>query len=86
MCEEDARGRATWPERLSETGLYADESLSTLGDGVVPYRPRFELWSDGASKRRWIRLPPGAVVDTTDMDDWGFPSGTKLWKHPLALH
>jgi mono/diheme cytochrome c family protein len=38
------------------------------------------LWSDGASKRRWIALPPGTKIDTTDPDFWIFPVGTKLWK------
>jgi hypothetical protein len=47
---------------------------------VLPYRPQFELWSDGASKRRWISLPPGTRIDTSDMDSWEFPQGTKLWK------
>ena len=68
------------PARLSETGLYMDVGADTLAPGVVPYRPAFELWSDGASKRRWISLPPGTRIDTTDMDSWQFPEGTKLWK------
>jgi hypothetical protein len=66
--------------RLSETGLYSDVRAGTLAPGVMPYRPMFELWSDGASKRRWIALPPGTRIDTSDMDSWQFPVGTKLWK------
>jgi hypothetical protein len=68
------------PARLSETGLYADLGADALAPGVLPYRPQFELWSDGASKRRWISLPPGTRIDTSDMDSWQFPVGTKLWK------
>jgi hypothetical protein len=68
------------PARLSETGLYADIRADALAPGVLPYRPQFELWSDGASKRRWISLPPGTRIDTSDMDSWRFPEGTKLWK------
>jgi hypothetical protein len=68
------------PARLSETGLYADLRTGALAPGVLPYRPQFELWSDGASKRRWIFLPPGTRIDTSDMDSWRFPAGTKLWK------
>ncbi len=71
-------GRA--PHALSATGLFADVRTETLAEGVVPYRPRFELWSDGATKRRWVYLPPGTRVDTSDMDAWQFPEGTKLWK------
>ena len=74
----DVVGRA--PARLSETRLYADVGAGELAPGVLPYTPRFELWSDGATKRRWILLPAGARVDTSRMDDWQFPEGTKLWK------
>lgn len=67
------------PCLLSETGLYAAD-MTTLGDGVRPYTPQFKLWSDTASKRRWIWLPPDEKIDTTDMNFWSFPVGTKLWK------
>jgi len=68
------------PRRLSELGIYADLRTGAVVDGVRAYRPTFALWSDGASKRRWIRLPPGEVIDTRDMDAWRFPVGTELWK------
>jgi hypothetical protein len=68
------------PARLSETGLYASAGSSKLAGDVRPYAPAHELWSDGATKRRWIRLPPGGRIDTADMDAWSFPVGTRLWK------
>src|SRR5690606_34275934 len=68
------------PKRLSETGLYRDIRKGELAEGVRFYVPRFELWTDGAEKRRWIALPPGTRIDTSDMEDWQFPVGTKLWK------
>lgn len=68
------------PSRLSETGLFRDAATRALADGVLPYAPQFELWSDGADKQRWIALPPGAVIDTSDPDAWQFPEGTRLWK------
>jgi hypothetical protein len=69
---------AALPARLSETGLFA----GAAGDrgGVRAYEPAYPLWSDGAEKRRWISLPEGALIDTSDPDDWSFPTGTKLWK------
>ena len=67
------------PCLLSATGLYAADMV-TLAAGVHPYAPSFELWSDGASKQRFISLPAGSKIDTTDMDYWSFPIGTKLWK------
>jgi hypothetical protein len=68
------------PERLSETGLYSDLASNSFTDGILSYRPRFELWSDGAEKRRWLALPPGTQIDTSDHDDWTFPEGTLVWK------
>lgn len=66
--------------RLSETGLFEDMTTEQLAPGVAPYQPLYELWSDGAEKRRWVYLPPGARIDTSDMDHWRYPAGTKLWK------
>jgi hypothetical protein len=67
------------PARLSETGLYATGGADLAAD-IVPYTPAYPLWSDGAEKRRWIRLPPGEPIDTSNADEWNFPVGTKLWK------
>jgi hypothetical protein len=68
------------PERLSETGLYSDLASDAIAPGVRPYRPRFELWSDGAEKRRWLALPEGTQIDSADPDDWVFPDGVRVWK------
>lgn len=67
------------PLLLSETGLY-ESDMKTLAPGVRSYRPQFPLWTDGAKKRRWIKLPPGETIDTSDMDFWEYPIGTQLWK------
>jgi hypothetical protein len=81
VCPEtDESALAELPERLSQTQLFSDFGREELAPGVLPYAPRFELWSDGAAKRRWIFVPPGSVIDTADMDQWKFPPGTRLWK------
>lgn len=81
VCADADESRlAQLPQRLSETGLYSEIASSRVADGVLAYRPQFELWSDGAQKRRWIELPAGQTIDTSDMDDWEFPAGTKIWK------
>ncbi|MFO0593523.1 MAG: hypothetical protein U0441_38635, partial [Polyangiaceae bacterium] len=67
-------------QALSTTGLYRDIRTGQLADGVTAYEPAYELWSDGAAKKRWIWLPPGATIDAADMDAWQFPAGTKIWK------
>jgi len=68
------------PEQLHDTGLFAAGQPDRLGDHVQPFTPQHALWSDGASKRRWIRLPPGTAIDARDPDRWRFPRGTRLWK------
>ncbi|HUQ06594.1 MAG TPA: hypothetical protein VM261_29025, partial [Kofleriaceae bacterium] len=68
------------PTMLSETGLYANIGTKTVASDVHEFVPRWQLWSDAAVKRRWIYLPPGSKIDTSDMDFWKFPTGTKLWK------
>jgi hypothetical protein len=68
------------PATLASTGLCADGACATIAADVHPYTPRWPLWSDGADKRRWIWLPPGTQIDTTDMNAWRFPNGTRLWK------
>jgi hypothetical protein len=68
------------PPTLLDTGLCLDPACTQISPDVHAYTPQFPLWSDTASKRRWIYLPPGTQIDTTDMDHWVFPVGTKLWK------
>ncbi|HSN28063.1 MAG TPA: hypothetical protein VLT45_17365, partial [Kofleriaceae bacterium] len=68
------------PATLFDTGLCVDRACTQINSGISAYTPSFGLWSDGATKRRWIQLPPGAQIDTTDPDHWEFPVGTKLWK------
>src|SRR5436853_804947 len=67
-------------DHLSETGLCLDPECAQIAPDVLAYTPRSALWSDTATKRRWIKLPPGTQIDTSDMDYWQFPVGTKIWK------
>jgi len=76
----DAGPMFTAPDRLSETGLYADTATGAFAPGVMAFKPRYELWSDDAAKRRWLWLPDREQIDTSDMDQWRFPVGTKAWK------
>jgi hypothetical protein len=71
---------APLPERLSETGLYLPGGTAEIDPRNLPFVPQYPLWTDGATKRRWIRLPEGAAIDASDPDAWQFPAGTRLWK------
>lgn len=68
------------PTLLSETGLYADAVTKTVAADVRAFTPQYPLWTDGASKQRWIALPVGTAIDATDPDRWVFPVGTRVWK------
>jgi mono/diheme cytochrome c family protein len=60
------------PLHLRDTGIDDPRNLA--------FSPQYPLWSDGASKRRWIYLPPGTAIDASRPDAWEFPRGTRLWK------
>jgi len=68
------------PRLLSQTGLYSDTAARSLAPGVIPYEPLGQLWADGAAKQRWVSLPAGTLIDSSNMDAWRYPSGTKVWK------
>jgi hypothetical protein len=51
-----------------------------VADYVDTFVPKYPLWSDGAAKERFIYIPKCASIDTTDMDHWVFPQGTRIWK------
>jgi hypothetical protein len=63
-----------------DTCLCTTPACTEVADGIRAYTPRWELYSDGATKRRWIYLPPGAKIETQEADRWSFPVGTKVWK------
>ena len=65
---------------LSQMGLYSDIRAQTIAPGVTEYAPAYALWADGADKDRFVLLPPGTQIDTSNMDYWEFPVGTKLFK------
>ena len=68
------------PALLSQTGLYVGEGTTQIDPRNRPFAPQYPLWSDGAGKRRWIRLPKGAAIDATNLARWEFPVGTRFWK------
>ena len=68
------------PERLSQTGCFADAAGHVLAAGVVPYTVNTPLWSDGAEKLRAFALPAGGTITYRDDDGWVFPVGAVLLK------
>ena len=70
------------PATLAGTGLY--ETPTATPDQVAPYarpfHPEYELWSDGAQKRRWAYIPRCERIGTGGINRWLFPVGTRMWK------
>ena len=69
------------PLYLSRTGFFPSFPERTPLARAVPYTPLFPLWSDAAEKQRFLLLPPGTAVDTSDPENWVFPVGTLFVKH-----
>lgn len=68
------------PDCVGPPGLYADVDCTVIASDVRPFTPRFQLWSDGADKERFVYLPAGTLIDTSNPDRWGFPMGTRVYK------
>jgi len=69
------------PNLLSMQGVYGDFTNRTLPSDAIPYTVNYDLWADGATKRRWLILPPGsAPIDNSNQDRWIFPEGTRVVK------
>ena len=68
------------PELLSETDLYTNITSSEVHPAMRWFKPAYELWSDGESKNRWVYIPECEQIDTSNMNDWSFPVGTRFFK------
>jgi hypothetical protein len=78
-----ASSATTAPAVLTDTGLYTRATGSDpweIAAYAQHFEPEYELWADGAVKERYIYLPRCQAIDTTDMDHWSFPVGTRIWK------
>lgn len=76
------------PARLSELGVFSDLENLIPVDGIIPYQVNSPLWSDRATKKRWMALPNDGAFDQIDEqidfdpdEAWRFPEGTVFIKH-----
>jgi uncharacterized repeat protein (TIGR03806 family) len=80
-----------FPRKLSETGLFTSTKDMTPTPGLIPYSVNAELWSDGATKDRYIAIPGSGKVEYETMTypqpapgsvpGWRFPDNTVLVKN-----
>ena len=69
-----------FPVRLSETGLFSSVKEHRPQPALIPYSVNAPLWSDGASKERFLALPGTSQIDYTPSRGWNCPDGTVLVK------
>ena len=71
--------QGVFPQKLSETGLFASVASQTLAAGVVPYSVNAEAWADHATSQRFMGVPgTGSIV--AKRGDWSFPKDSVLAK------
>lgn len=68
------------PSKLSQTGCFLEGNPSEPGPALVPYDVRVPLWSDGASKHRWLSVPNGEHIEVEADGKLRLPVGTVLAK------
>ena len=69
------------PVTLSATGLFEDLESLEPSQALVEYEVNAPLWSDGATKLRWMFLPPGRQIQISGGEPWKYPEGSLFVKH-----
>lgn len=69
-----------FPSRLVETDLFSDVAKLVPAPDLVPYDVSSPLWSDGAVKQRWLRLPAGKKLTVGADGSFVYPPGTVFVK------
>jgi len=70
-----------FPQLLSDTGCFAatENGLKAV-DGAIPFNVSASLYTDGASKNRWMAIPDGTQIELEEDGDFIFPIGSVLIK------
>ena len=80
---------SNFPRLLSQTGLFESVRDHQLAKGMIPYSVNAQLWSDGATKERYLYLPPTTGTGDDEKPSmitmhanrgWDFPDRTVLVK------
>jgi uncharacterized repeat protein (TIGR03806 family) len=68
-------GSAGLPARLSETGCFDQVNPTRPLPALIPYEVNAPLWSDGATKERWLALPDDTTIQMQADGDLQLPPG-----------
>lgn len=66
--------------QLSATGCANPADPTQAASGMIAYDLNTPLWSDRASKQRWLALPPNGHIQVGSDHDWTFPIGAVMRK------
>jgi len=73
---------APLPDKLSDTGVFADLATLAVAPGIVPYDVNAPFWSDNSEKARWFSVPDTNLTMTFNGHaNWEFPPGSVWIKH-----
>lgn len=68
------------PRNLSEFGLFDDLGAQEPAEGVLPYSLKTALFSDHATKLRFVYVPDGKAAEYDPVEAFAFPVGSVLVK------
>ena len=72
----------TPPNKLSQTGLFADLATLKPAAGFAPYAVAVPFWSDYAEKYRWVSLAATtSTIQILSGNQWNYPVGSIWMKH-----
>ncbi len=71
---------APFPQKLSGTGCVDPNDARKPAAGLIPYGVNSPLWSDGATKERWLAVPDGKTVTVGADGHFDLPIGSVLVK------
>ncbi|HEY3497011.1 MAG TPA: hypothetical protein VGK73_20070, partial [Polyangiaceae bacterium] len=69
-----------FPRSLSTTGCFEAGNPTRPSAGLIPYEVNASLYSDGATKSRWLALPDEAPIEVLEDGDFELPVGSVLVK------
>ncbi len=77
---DEAVTGAAFPQKLSDFRFFADGARQSPNADVTPYALNTPLWSDGATKLRFIYLPQGTQLAADGVGLLKFPVGAAIIK------
>jgi uncharacterized repeat protein (TIGR03806 family) len=79
LTPNTAKHDATFPKKLSDSGLFDSVKDHKMKPGAIPYSVNAPFWSDGLHKERFLAVPEG-LIQYKRTNGWEFPDKTVLVK------